>query len=105
MNQALSTRDLMYQFDYVALADAQRSGAIGIWGPIVETFQDRYTGTNAMGFHSASLANFTNDRWTMHRELQPDQTTLRDDKKGFRVTMFRANSSWIAETTQKSSSG
>lgn len=96
VNQALRTRDLVYHFDYVALADAQRGGAIGIWGPIVETFQDRYSGTNPVGFHMASLANFSGARWSDHMELTPEQTTIRDDKKGFRTTMIQPNSSWIA---------
>ena len=42
-------RDLIYQFDYSATLVDQQSVWVGSWGPIVETFQSPYMGTNAMG--------------------------------------------------------
>ena len=38
--------DLVYQYDYAATDSQQKTGWIGSWSPIVETFQSLYVGTN-----------------------------------------------------------
>jgi hypothetical protein len=41
--------DLVYEYDYAATDAQQKTGWVGSWAPIVETFQPLYTNTSPMG--------------------------------------------------------
>jgi hypothetical protein len=41
--------DLVYQYDYAASDSQQKTGWVGSWAPIVETFQTLYANTNPLG--------------------------------------------------------
>jgi hypothetical protein len=41
--------DLVYQYDYAAADAQQKTGWVGSWGPIVETFQPLYANTSPIG--------------------------------------------------------
>jgi hypothetical protein len=88
--------ELAYQrASYPATYALQHDEFIGSWGPIVETFQDSYTGTNPIGAINTKLAALINGQWGEWSSLGPADSTVRDDNKGFTQTMMDANSSWV----------
>ena len=42
--------DLVYSYDYTSTASDQKTGWVGSWAPIVETFQATYSGLKTIGF-------------------------------------------------------
>ena len=61
-NQARGGWDLVYQYDYAATDAQQKTGWIGSWAPIVETFQSLYVQTNPMGALGAQPDRFRQQR-------------------------------------------
>ena len=59
-NQARGGWDLIYQYDYQATDAQQKSGWVGSWAPIVETFQASYSGTRQMGALRTQLISADN---------------------------------------------
>src|SRR4029077_15888889 len=55
--------DTPYQFQYTAMAMEQHGAWPGSWGPIVETFEPRYQGTNPMGALDTQLSQFSGGGW------------------------------------------
>ena len=88
--------DLVYQFDYAADLAKQTTGWVGSWGPIVETFQDAYSGTSPMGALDASVA--TRDAggtWSNWDPLLDTQSDIRTDNKGFVLSFLDPNFTWV----------
>lgn len=86
---------LIYQYDYDATEQEQKSAWVGSWGPIVETFQDSYSGTNLLGFsYTYMQERDEHDNWTSFHLLTGDISYIRDDKKGFKVVFLHPNHSF-----------
>jgi hypothetical protein len=98
-NYAQSRWDLIYQFDYTATLEQQTSDWVGSWGPILETFQDAYSGTSPMGALKASVAGRDNGgTWSAWELLSPGESDVRIDNKGFVQEFLDANSSWVVQS-------
>ena len=90
---------LVYQYDYAATAASQKNGWPGSWGPIVETFQNIYTGTNAMGalnvqIRTANPAGI----WSGWADLTSAQASLRADNVGFHQDFLDPNYDWLVSS-------
>jgi hypothetical protein len=84
--------DLMYQYDYTATESAQKTGWIGSWGPIVETFQPSYNHTNPMGALATYLIGANNSGvWGAWALLSASNSTIRDDHVGFHLLFLDPN--------------
>lgn len=95
-NHDLSQWVRTYQFEYPATLEQQTSGWVGSWGPILETFQDAYSGTSPMGALKASVAARDNGgTWSPWALLSTSDTEVRTDNKGFVQDFLDANSSWV----------
>lgn len=84
-NRAMARYDLSYRFDYPAMLPDQTNGFPGSWGPIVETFQPSYNGTNPLGCLATQTA--TRDsagNWSPWQLVGPSQGYIRTDNVGFR---------------------
>ncbi len=90
--------DLIYSFGYRSTVDEQKTGWVGSWGPIVETFQERYQDTNRLGFASASVASYTASAHWDWEALRPSTSYLREDGVGFSIVFFRPNHTMIVES-------
>jgi hypothetical protein len=87
--------DLIYQNDYASDDATQKSG--GGWGPIVETFQPAYSGTQPMGFKRTAFSEAdSSGRWSQWALLKPDQSTVRQDNNGFDVRDMNPNFGFTA---------
>lgn len=76
--------DLFYQHDYAATDAQQKTGWVGSWGPIVETFQPSYNHTNPMGALTTQLISADNSgHWGSWALLSASNATVRDDHVGF----------------------
>jgi hypothetical protein len=95
LNHITNHWDLAYQQSYAANATAQHDDFIGSWGPIVETFQDSYNGTNPMGALNTQLSTHLNGQWGAWSNLRPADSAPRVDNKGFLPVFIDANSSWV----------
>ncbi|MFL6235834.1 MAG: hypothetical protein ACJ76N_22075 [Thermoanaerobaculia bacterium] len=99
LNAVSERADLIYSFDYPASAQEQRIGWIGSWGPIVETFQDRYEGTSPLGFAYANVVSRdASFRWGDLEALSPATSFLREDALGFSLVAFAPNHTLIVES-------
>jgi hypothetical protein len=87
---------LVYQFDYPAADAAQKADYFGSWGPIVETFQSLFSGTNPMGALNVQLrsANPTGN-WGEWSTLGASQSIVRTDNVGFHQTFLDPDFNWI----------
>jgi hypothetical protein len=84
--------DLIYQFDYAATDAQQKTGWIGSWGPIVETFQSSYTHTNPMGVLATQLISAdTAGHWGSWALLSANNATVRTDNVGFHTVFVDPN--------------
>lgn len=98
-NHVTSQWDIVYQFVYAATGDSQRTGWVGSWGPIVETFQDAYSATADMGALKTSIA--TRDiagAWSPWQPLLSSESDIRIDNKGFQQVFLDPNSSWAVSS-------
>lgn len=87
---------LAYQNSYAATDDAQRGQWVGSWGPIVETFQGYFSGTNPMGALGVQLrSSDATGAWAAWTELGPNQATLRQDNVGFADQALDPYYDWI----------
>jgi hypothetical protein len=86
---------LVYQFQYQATLQEQTGDWVGSWGPIVETFQDVYSGTSLMGaLKTQILSRDSNGNWGQWGQLTAPQSDLRVDNKGFVKKFLEENYSW-----------
>jgi hypothetical protein len=91
-NHARGGWDLIYQYDYTATDAQQKTGWVGSWGPIVETFQPAYTHTNPMGALGASLVSADNNgHWGAWAPLSASNSYVRTDNVGFHLVFLDPN--------------
>jgi hypothetical protein len=84
--------DLVYQFDYNATDAQQKTGWVGSWSPIVETFQSPYMHTNPMGALVTQLISADNSgHWGSWALLAASNATVRTDHVGFRLVFLDPN--------------
>jgi hypothetical protein len=92
LNVSSEQLDLIYRFDYASTIQDQKTGWVGSWGPIVETFQDQYAGTHPMGFAYAEvMTRDASSRWRDWEALEPATTFLREDGVGFSILALNPN--------------
>lgn len=90
---------LVYQNVYAATIQDQATGFVGSWAPIVETFQDMYSGTQPMGALKAQiLSRDGTGVWGQWTPLNPTQSELRTDNKGFSLLFMDQNYSWAVQS-------
>lgn len=90
---------LVYQYPYQATLQDQTGDWVGSWGPIVETFQDAYSGTNLMGALNAQiLSRDAVGNWGQWSQLTAMQSDSRVDNKGFVRTFLDPNYSWAVHS-------
>ena len=84
--------DLIYQYDYAATDAQQKTGWVGSWGPLVETFQPLYMRTNQMGVLGVQLvsANSTG-QWGSWALLAFPNSYVRVDNVGFHLIFLDPN--------------
>jgi hypothetical protein len=75
-----------YDYGYQATDAQQKDTSVGSWGPIVETFQSVYSGTNAMGALNIMTRSADNDNvwgdWTL---LSPTDSIVMPPTDGFQL--------------------
>src|SRR5439155_3619057 len=95
-NRSANRWDLIYRYDYNSTPAEQVSGWVGSWGPIVETFQDSYSGTNLMGsLNTMLIARDAAGTWGSWGVLTASQSSIRNDGHGFSPTFLDANYSFV----------
>lgn len=84
--------DLIYQYDYQATDAQQKSGWVGSWAPIVETFQSSYSGTRQMGALRTQLISANNAGvWGGWSLLSGSNSYVRTDNVGFHLAFLDPN--------------
>jgi hypothetical protein len=84
--------DLIYQYDYTGTDAQQKTGWVGSWGPIVETFQGAYLHTNQMGVLVTQLISADNNgQWGNWALLAPSNSSIRTDNVGFHLVFLDTN--------------
>jgi hypothetical protein len=97
-NHARGGWDLIYQYDYAADTQ-QKSGWVGSWAPIVETFQPLYSHTNPMGALGAQLiAADSNGHWGNWAPLAASNSSVRTDNVGFHLVFLDPNYSIVVNS-------
>jgi hypothetical protein len=98
-NRSANRWDLVYRYDYNATSAEQRSGWVGSWGPIVETFQNSYQNTRRLGFLSTMLiARNAAGQWGNWSLLAASQSTIRNDGQGFSTVFLDPNHSFTVRS-------
>jgi hypothetical protein len=98
-NHVANRWDLIYQFDYPATLDEQQGVWVGYWGPIVETFQNPYQGTNPMGALNTQLISRASDnQWGAWHLLSPADSYIRIDNVGFSLIFLDPNYNWAVNS-------
>lgn len=88
--------DLIYQYDYAASDSQQKTGWVGSWGPIVETFQPLYSGTSAMGALKTKLSSAdAAGTWGSWALLSGSNADVRVDNVGFQSVFLDPNYAFI----------
>lgn len=84
--------DLVYQYDYSASDAQQKTGWVGSWGPIVETFQSAYAQTRPMGALATRLVSAdSNGTWGDWGLLAASAADVRTDNVGFHLLFLDPN--------------
>jgi hypothetical protein len=84
--------DLIYEYDYAATDTQQKSGWIGSWGPIVETFQPLYTNTSPMGALRGQIVSADNNgAWGGWALVGAADSNIRTDNVGFHEVFLDPN--------------
>jgi hypothetical protein len=88
--------DQVYSFAYAATDSEQKDVWVGSWGPIVETFQDVYSGTNPMGALQTQLASQdAMGNWGDWALLSDSNSYWRTDNKGFQTSFIDPNYAFV----------
>jgi hypothetical protein len=83
---------LVYQYDYAATDAQQKTGWVGSWAPIVETFQSAYSHTNPLGaLQTMLLGSDAAGHWGSWALLSASNSTVRTDNVGFHLTFLDPN--------------
>ena len=91
--------DLVYQYDYQATDSQQKTGWIGSWAPIVETFQSPYSNTSPMGAVESELISADNSgHWGQWRLLGPQDSSIRTDNVGFQLVFLDPNYGFLVKS-------
>jgi hypothetical protein len=91
--------DLVYQYDYAATDTQQKTGWIGSWAPIVETFQSLYVGTNQMGALGTQLVGSDNSGvWGNWELLSLQNSYVRTDDTGFQLVFLDPNYAFVVDS-------
>jgi hypothetical protein len=91
-NHARAGWDLVYQYDYSATDAQQKTGWVGSWAPIVETFQSTYTQTEPMGALATQLVGTDAEgEWGNWALLGAPQASVRTDNVGFHLVFLDPN--------------
>jgi hypothetical protein len=86
----------IYSNTYQTTLASQLNGWVGSWGPIVETFQPSFSGTNPLGVVGVSLRSAdVNGNWGAWANLDASQSDPRDDHVGFHATSLDPNYDWL----------
>jgi hypothetical protein len=98
-NHARGGWDLIYQYDYPATDAQQKTGFIGSWGPIVETFQTAYLNTQPMGALGTQLISADNNgQWGSWALLAASNSYLRTDNVGFHLVFLDPNYAFVVNS-------
>ncbi len=99
LNHTANRWDLVYQFDYPATLVEQQGVWVGSWGPIVETFQNPYQGTNPMGaLNTQLISRASNNQWGTWHLLGPSDSSVRTDNVGFHLLFLDPNYNWAVHS-------
>ena len=91
--------DLIYQYDYTATEEQQKGAWIGSWGPIVETFQARYSRTKPMGALATRLISAdAAGVWGSWATLKAANSYIRNDGVGFRRVFLDPNYAFVVKS-------
>jgi hypothetical protein len=91
--------DLVYQYDYAATDQQQKTGWIGSWAPIVETFQPLYTNTNQMGALGTQLISSDDSGlWGSWAQLSASNSYVRTDEVGFQLVFLDPNYAFVVDS-------
>jgi hypothetical protein len=95
-NNAGNTWDLVYQYDYPATDAQQKSGFVGSWAPIVETFQSSYNQTNPMGALEIMLSSAdASGNWGSWALLSASNSNVNTDNVGFNLSFLDPNYAFV----------
>jgi len=84
--------DLVYQYDYAATDSQQKTGWVGSWAPITETFQPLYTNTSPMGALTTQIsAADATGNWGTWALLAAASSSIRTDNVGFHPIFLDPN--------------
>jgi hypothetical protein len=88
--------DLVYQYDYAATDSQQKTGWVGSWAPIVETFQSPYMNTNPMGALGAQLSSADDyGVWGSWAPLSAADSYVRTGNVGFNLVFLDPNYAFV----------
>jgi hypothetical protein len=91
-NRSANRWDLFYRYDYAATQADQTAGFTGSWGPIVETFQPNYLGTERLGGLSTMLITRSESgAWGTWQLLSATDSWVRTDNVGFNTLFLDPN--------------
>lgn len=91
--------DLIYQYDYAGTDAQQKTGWVGSWGPIVETFQPLYAHTSQMGALGTQLIGADNSgHWGSWALLAASNSSVRIDNVGFHLVFLDPNYAFIVNS-------
>ncbi len=98
-NRVTGNLDLVYQYNYTSSATEQKTGWVGSWGPIVETFQASYSGTKPMGAVRTFLTSKNaSNQWGAWHLLSSSDSYVRTDNKGFVLLFNDPNHTWAVDS-------
>ena len=101
LNRRQARFDLIYLYSYACTTSEQKTGWVGSWAPIVETFQDQCRNTNNLGFlHTSLTSRFSAiGAWSPSgwQDLSASQSSLRNDNKGFEIVRMEPNHTFIVK--------
>jgi hypothetical protein len=91
--------DLVYQYDYAATDSQQKTGWVGSWASIVETFQSPYVNTNQMGVLGTQLISSDNNGvWGSWAPLYASNSYVRTDNVGFQLVFLDPNYAFVVDS-------
>lgn len=96
-NEGAARWELVYDYQYSATLAQQQATFYGSWGPIVETFQPSYSGTEPMGALGIQIIG-RDDQWGSWQELGGSDSYLRTDNEGFALIFLDANYNWAVKS-------